>query len=279
MNAVATPTKAKPASASGKSSSAKANTTDQFTPAAIKKAAFGQVETLLNEAYMTDEDHAWSGDSDRLLDIAHSLADKAMIDPPIGPEMPRVAFNIAALIRASRLVPGDSESPQRKALIDQAAVHLNWLTESDMGGSDCCDPGVPRPAAPGTMHLAECSPALAKAAPRPLADCAAAAWFRAREAQAVLWASVENYSAPETVMALHTLVEISVEKLAALNEKISEEACEDASSILSQAIALAAFLAEDVNGDRWELLLDAALFLVVQAKATLDQGLEASGHA
>ena len=80
-------------------------------------------------------------------------------------------------------------------------------------------------------------------------------------------------------MALHTLVEISVEKLAALNEKISEEACEDASSILSQAIALAAFLAEDVNGDRWELLLDAALFLVVQAKATLDQGLEASGHA
>lgn len=163
MNAVATPTKAKPASASGKSSSAKANTTDQFTPAAIK-AAFSQVEVLLNEAYMTDEAHEWSGDSDRLLDIAHSLADKAMIEPPIGPEMSRVAFNIAALIRASRLVPGDGESQQRKALVDQAAVHLNWLTECDICGSDCCDPGVPRPAhpgatrpiRPGTSEEAEC---------------------------------------------------------------------------------------------------------------------------
>lgn len=147
MNAIATPGKAKPASASGKSSLAKAYTTDQFTPAAIK-FAFGQVETHLNEAYMTDEDHQWSGDSNRLLDIAHSLADKAMIDPPVGPDISRVAFNIAALIRAARLVPGDGESPQRKALVDQAAVHLNWLTECDICGTDCCDPGVPRPERP-----------------------------------------------------------------------------------------------------------------------------------
>lgn len=151
MNAVATPPRTKPAGTSGKPSSAKANTTDKFTPAAVE-AAFSQVQELLSQAYMTDEGHEWSGDSDRLLDIAHSLADKAMIDPPKGDEMYRVAFNIAALIRAARLVPGDGESPLRKALIDQAAVHLNWLTKCDISGEDCCDPGAPRPAPPNAAQ-------------------------------------------------------------------------------------------------------------------------------
>lgn len=152
MNAVATPASTRPAGTSSKKAPAKTPSADLttaggFTPAAIK-AAFGQVETLLNEAYLTDEDHGWSGDSDRLLGIAHDLADEAERCPPIGPPMSRVAFDIAALVRAARLVPGDGESPQRKALIDQAAVHLNWLTECDLSGEDCCDPGVPRPAPP-----------------------------------------------------------------------------------------------------------------------------------
>lgn len=114
-----------------------------FSPDAIK-AAFGIVEVLLNEAYGTDEAHDWSGDSDRLIRVAHNLADKANISPPTGSDVDGIAFNIAALIRAARLVPGDSESPERKALLDQAAVQLDWLTES----SGCCDPGVPRPAGP-----------------------------------------------------------------------------------------------------------------------------------
>lgn len=161
MNAVATPARTKPAGTSGKPSSAKGNTTDKFTPAAVE-AAFGQVAARLSEAYMTDEAHDWSGDSDRLLSIAHDLADKAEMNPPIGPPMSRVAFDIAALIRAARLVPGDGESPLRKALIDQAAVHLNWLTECDLTGKDCCDPGAPRPTPPnaaqptGVSEEAEC---------------------------------------------------------------------------------------------------------------------------
>ncbi|MBV7428089.1 MULTISPECIES: hypothetical protein [unclassified Acidovorax] len=112
------------------------------------KLAFGQIEALLCAAHMTEENHEWSGDSCRLLHIAHGLAAQASENPLAGHDLEEAAFNIAALIRAARLVPGDSESPERKVLVDQATVHLNWLTESDAAGQDCCDPGVPRPAAP-----------------------------------------------------------------------------------------------------------------------------------
>ena len=119
----------------------------EYTASAIK-LAFGQIEALLCAAHATGESHEWSGDSCRLLRIAHGLAAQASKHPPAGNEIDKVAFDIAGLIRAARLVPGDSESPERRVLVDQAAVHLNWLTECDATGQDCCDPGVPRPAAP-----------------------------------------------------------------------------------------------------------------------------------
>lgn len=123
--------------------------TEKFSAAAIK-LAFGQIEALLCAAHVTEESHDWSGDSCRLLRIAYVLAAQAHRNPPAGHEIDQSAFDIAALIRAARLVPGDSESPQRKVLVDQAAVHLNWLTQSDAAGQDCCNPGIPRPAAPTT---------------------------------------------------------------------------------------------------------------------------------
>lgn len=124
---------------------------EKFSPAAVK-LAFGQLEALLCAAHNTEENHDWSADSCRLLRIAHGLAAQAHRNPPAWNEIEQSAFDIAALIRAARLVPGDSESPQRKVLVDQAAVHLNWLTECDQCGQDCCDPGVPRPAAPGAKE-------------------------------------------------------------------------------------------------------------------------------
>jgi hypothetical protein len=123
----------------------------EYTASAIK-LAFGQIEALLCAAHATGESHEWSGDSCRLLRIAHGLAAQASKHPPAGHEIDQAAFDIAALIRAARIVPGDSESPERKVLVDQAAVHLNWLTECDVSGRDCCDPGVPRPAAPNAME-------------------------------------------------------------------------------------------------------------------------------
>lgn len=122
-------------------------------PTAAIEMAFGQVESLLGAAHLTDENHEWSGDSCRLLRVAHGLAAQAHRHPPVGHEIEQFAFDIAALIRAARMVPGDSESAERAALVDQAAVHLNWLTECDTAGQNCCDPGVPRPAAPNAVRL------------------------------------------------------------------------------------------------------------------------------
>lgn len=117
-------------------------------PASAIKLAFGQIGALLGAAHMTKESHEWSGDSCRLLRVAHGLAAQARLNPPEGFEIEDSAYDIAALVRSARLVPGDSESAERKALIDQAAVHINWLTECDAAGVNCCDPGIPRPAAP-----------------------------------------------------------------------------------------------------------------------------------
>lgn len=110
------------------------------------QVAFGQVEDLLNHAQGTEEDHSWSGDSERLIRIAHGLADEAALRPPKGVEIDRVAYDIAALIRACRLVPGDTESKERTALLTQVEQHLRSITECL---EDCCDPGAPRPPATG----------------------------------------------------------------------------------------------------------------------------------
>ena len=245
-------------------------TGSEYTPEAIK-SAFDGIEALLNEAHGTDEAHDWSGDSDRLLRIAHDLADGALIRTPTdAADVNCAAFDIAALIRAARLVPGDSESPERKALIDQAAVQLNWLTECDKAGSDCCDPGVPRPAAPKTKVQIALTPEPLS----PRATFADTALHQTIEAQAVIYACVENYAAPETVWALHTVLEVCVGSLDA--KKIAEKGAQEASNLLAQAIALGSFLLEEINGHGWEILLDAALSLMLLAKDTLDKGGESA---
>lgn len=128
------------------------------------KVAFAIVQTLLDEASATDEPHAWSGDSDRLLRIAHNIADEASIRTPNASDAESVAFNIAALIRAAKLVPGDSESEERRNLLDQAAVQLNWLTGCDTARSNCIDPGAQRPMAPTTASGETPSPSERKVA-------------------------------------------------------------------------------------------------------------------
>lgn len=282
MNAVATPASARPTSSKIKTAPAAAKpvvvATRDYSPAEIK-AVFQQLEVLLNEAYTTDEDHGWSADSDRLISIAHDLADQAEMHPPSGNAIDEVAFNIAALIRAARLVPGDEESPQRKALIDQAAVHLNWLTECDMGGEDCCDPGVPRPAAP-VRDTPQSLPGIASA-PATTESFASTAWYRACEARQVVHACVESYGAPETIWAVHTVMNAACQTLSDMvtDEKVTADGCEDASNFLAQSVALTSMITETVNGESWELLLDAALALMVMAKDTLDCGREALDHA
>lgn len=122
-------------------------TVPQATPPADAiQAAFGQVEYLLNHAQATQEGHSWIGDSDCLIRMAHSLADAASVRLPTGGDVDQVACDIATLIRAARLVPGDSESNERKALLVQVEKHLRSITEDCI--EDCCNPMVPRPLSP-----------------------------------------------------------------------------------------------------------------------------------
>jgi len=116
----------------------------KFTRFTIK-AAFGILEVLLQSASKTDEPHQWSGDSDRLLALAADLAGKAHTNTPGLDDAQRVAYDIAALIKSAKLVPGDSESAERTDLLNQAAVQLNWLTECDETGTNCIDIGAARP--------------------------------------------------------------------------------------------------------------------------------------
>lgn len=122
------------------------------------KAAFGILEVLLLSASKTDEAHSLSGDSDRLLRIAAGLADRAHTNTPDYDDAERTAFDIAALIKAAKLVPGDTESAERADLINQAAVQLNWLTECDEAGSNCIDVGAVRPLVQAQTSTAAPSP-------------------------------------------------------------------------------------------------------------------------
>ena len=141
---IARPAKAKSTASKTVSRAAAPAHDDKFTPYTIK-AAFGIIEVLLQSASKTDVPHQWSGDSDRLLALASDLACKAHESTPGLDDAQRVAFDIAALIKSARLVPGDSESAERADLINQAAVQLNWLTECDEAGSNCIDIGAARP--------------------------------------------------------------------------------------------------------------------------------------
>lgn len=100
-----------------------------YTPAKLKKA-FGMLADTLRQAAHTDEPHALSGDSDRLLNIAADLARAAHDNVPEATEAERLGYNIAALVIASRTVPGDTYSLERQAYVAQAKPVLAWITEA-----------------------------------------------------------------------------------------------------------------------------------------------------
>jgi hypothetical protein len=141
---IARPAKAKSTATKAASKAPAKLEEGKFTRFTIK-AAFGILEVLLQSASKTDEPHQWSGDSDRLLALAADLAGTAHTNTPGLDDAQRVAYDIAALIKSAKLVPGDSESAERADLLNQAAVQLNWLTECDETGANCIDIGAARP--------------------------------------------------------------------------------------------------------------------------------------
>lgn len=126
-----------------------AATTPLVQPSTIDRegiqAAFRVIADALEAAIGTDEPHAWSGDSDRLLRMASKLADREASRVRGLKQASFVAFDVAALIKAARLVPGDTESRERTALIGAAETSLVLLT----GDPACLRTGAaraPRPA-------------------------------------------------------------------------------------------------------------------------------------
>lgn len=146
MNAVATPPKARNAA---KATAAPAKTFDA-------REAWKNIGKMLDAAYQTDETHERSGESDRLLRIASQLASNAaapdffeelVAEANIGDEMAHYAFDVAALINAARLVPGDKESTIRRGYIDAAARLLHHLAGAESVEAMIFT-NVQRPAAP-----------------------------------------------------------------------------------------------------------------------------------
>lgn len=91
--------------------------------------SLGQLAALLKQAARTDEPHAHSGDSDRLLRIGGELAERAAV--AVGtPDCEDLAFDIAACVSASSRVPGDTQSPKRAEFIKVAAEVLAVLADT-----------------------------------------------------------------------------------------------------------------------------------------------------
>lgn len=108
-----------------------------------KAMLFDQLADILHQTWQTEEAHQHSGDSNRLLRVAEWIASDAQ-----NPEWPRdlksTAFDIAALIRAARLVPGDEESVLRNALIQDAGDVLSQIAGSST--TSLIKPDARRPA-------------------------------------------------------------------------------------------------------------------------------------
>lgn len=128
----------------------KAKATAQATPAASAAAnpatresmLFRDIGDMLTMACGTPEQHACSGESDRLLTIAAVLATTAARKNGSTDD----AFDIVACINAARLVPGDAESRERTKYIDAAAGKLAIILECQVG--QVLRKGVKRPAHP-----------------------------------------------------------------------------------------------------------------------------------
>lgn len=274
MNAVATPTQPRAKKTGTAKAAGHAIPTPSLTQVQTQQA-FDALAKILADAHQTDEPHLWSGNSDRLLRVARDLAEEASKHPPSAADVDQLAFDIAALIVGAKLIPGDTESPERLALLQRAAVILNWLTE-ECGGADqdCCDPGADRPVLRADLHQ--------RVAPKPTVvdggipasssskdTFASTAWYRASEAEAVLRTYAED-AGKEEDWAILTVVNAATAILSRTHENPSDSDCNKAIAFFEQAIAIGSM----VTDARPDLLLDAGLTILVLARDILEKGPE-----
>ena len=116
------------------------------TPTPLASAAatlFAEVGDFLALASGTDEDHAFSGESDRLLSIGAMIALDAAKGKYSNTNAENTVYDIAACINSARLVPDDDESVERTLHIENAAQRLAGITGMQVHQMIFTD--VPRP--------------------------------------------------------------------------------------------------------------------------------------
>lgn len=94
-------------------------------------ALLGELSATLNHAAHTEDESGLCGDSDRLLRVAHELADQLHIHPDETGSCASIlnrTYTIAALIKAALQVPGETPSGERLRFIEQAREPLVGLT-------------------------------------------------------------------------------------------------------------------------------------------------------
>lgn len=235
---------------------------------ATRKQESAWLESLamaLHYAANTDEARSHSGESDRLLRVAHELADHLSAHPDEAGHCATVenrAYTIASMIKASLQVPGDTPSADRLAFIEQAWVPLIGLT-GDPTVRDGWETYPRTPAAAATPSPAR---------PRDwLPDVEA----KAREAAAVLRSLAED-SGTEEIWGLLRLVQWLTEQVQTRVEdaKASTTPFADSSANIACVLSILNLVAEHDD----HVLIHAAGSILNVASSFCDQAMEA-GHA
>lgn len=241
---------------------------------ATRKQESAWLESLaiaLHYAANTDEARAHSGESDRLLRVAHELADHLSAHPDEAGHCATVenrAYTIASLIKAALQVPGDTPSADRLAFIEQAWVPLIGLT-GDPTVRDGWDTHLRTPSA-APERASEPAPAAAR--PRDwLPDVEA----KAREAAAVLRSLAED-SGTEEIWGLLRLVQWLTEQVQTRVEdaQASTTPFADSSANIACVLSILNLVAEHDD----LVLIHAAGSILNVASSFCDQAMEA-GHA
>lgn len=140
MNAVL---EKQPAKAQGRKAKPATPTHAPATSVSEQSALFAQVGDFLTLASGTDEDHAFSGESDRLLSIGAMIALDAANGKFSNTTAENTVYDIAACINTARLVPDDDESVERTLHINNAAERLAIIADTPVHQMIFTD--VPRP--------------------------------------------------------------------------------------------------------------------------------------
>ncbi|WP_312417821.1 hypothetical protein [Comamonas sp.] len=132
-----------PAKVRGRKAAPAASATGPAPLAKTDAILFAEVGDFLALASSTDEDHAFSGESDRLLSIGAMIALDAAKGQFSNTDAENTAYDVAACINSARLVPDDDESVERTLHINNAAERLAIITGMQVHRMIFTD--VPRP--------------------------------------------------------------------------------------------------------------------------------------